>query len=234
MANPDGSPPTRRWPWLVVGALLFAVVLFAADRVLNARAENRIEQLVAEQFPADGLTVRIGGALLLPQYLSGSLDRVDIAADALEVGGLGLTEVDVLVTDVTVAEPHTAGGIEFAATIPESTIQAALDEVRLPIDVSLAVERDLVVARTTFLGLDAEIGMSLVANGRSISTRIETMMLGGIRIDAVGMPGGLIEALSRIEVPILGLPDGITLTTVTMLPDGFRVAGAGTDVRFDN
>ncbi len=86
---PDGVLPPRRrrrrWPWIVAAVVvlvLLVVAAFLADGIARGLITRAVQQQVRTQFslPADqNVDVQIDGAVL-PQLVSGTIGRVEVAA----------------------------------------------------------------------------------------------------------------------------------------------------------
>jgi hypothetical protein len=56
------------------------------------------------------------------------------------------------------------------------------------------------------------------------------MSLGGLTITVDDLPDRIASRLTDLEVPVSGLPEGLTLTSVAVVPDGARITATGQDV----
>ncbi|MDO9395882.1 MAG: DUF2993 domain-containing protein [Herbiconiux sp.] len=107
----------RRWPWVLLGALVILVVaVVIADNGFRGYAQSAAETQIEAQLPENvegDVTVRIGGFSFLAQLVTGSFDEVQLDAPALSVDGVPL-------------EAHaTAQGVPTDLTKPVESIRAS-------------------------------------------------------------------------------------------------------------
>jgi hypothetical protein len=214
----------------VVGVVVLAGGLLVVDRYAQGRAESAaVERLGAELQVTGTPTVDLGGFPFLPELLAGSLDDVTAHADGLVAGGTTLLDVDATATGVTTSEPYTAGRVELTGTVPTATLQEVVED-RTELDAELATDGGEVVASGSVLGLRVAANLAPVVVEGRLELSVTSVSIGGVSVDVEDLPGALEDRLRGIEVPLDGLPDGLTLTGVQVVATGARVTATGTDL----
>lgn len=230
----------RRAVVLTLVVLLVAVgTAVAVDRILLARTERR----VLDDLASSGLAlspdaqVHIAGFPFLTQVWQGSLEQVRLAADAATVDGLELTDVEVVAEGVSTTSPTAAESLEVVATAPEATLTEAVGRSAVAdqgLDVTVTIVDGRVLANTSVLGLPVEVGMVPRPAGREIAMGLDSFAILGLTVDAADLPEPLRDALARATVPLDGVPEGLVVTAVEVLPGGLRVRLEGDDVLLDD
>jgi len=68
-----------------------------------------------------------------------------------------------------------------------------------------------------------------VENG-TLLVDAQKLTLGGQAITTQSLPAALRSRVTGIEVPVQGLPNGLTLTRAEVVPTGVRITADGTNV----
>ncbi|WP_377640704.1 LmeA family phospholipid-binding protein [Oryzobacter terrae] len=166
----------------------------------------------------------------------------DLAADETWLGTVDLRSDDVVAADGDLSDVVATGqGIRFSpsglraqrldvdATVPFATVagQVGADTRVYSAGGGLAgVER-----RVTILGRDVTVTATgtVQADGGELLIEPETVDLGGPSfLDAAA--SALARVLVTIRQPVAGVPDGMSLTAVRVVDDGFAARLTGTDV----
>ncbi|MFF1634300.1 DUF2993 domain-containing protein [Leifsonia sp. NPDC058248] len=120
---PGPIPPRRRgrgWRvllWIAIPLVVLVVLFFVADGVVRSIAEDRVASEIEKNLPANvtgDVSVHIGGASVIQQYLSGSFDRVELDAPEL------------MVQDAPLSATIVATGVPSDLTKPVSAVDGTL------------------------------------------------------------------------------------------------------------
>lgn len=215
----------------VVVLVLIAVALVVGDRVAKSVAEQRIAAAVAQQVTVTGnqhVTIAEPTPFLL-QLVRGRVQTVDVHLDGAQLQGLTAQDVQVRASDVAVAAPHRAGHVTADGVLPPATVQQVLAQ-RTRLDVALSVDGSAMKATGTVLGLQLAVDLAPRVDGGRLLVDATAVMLGGRAIPMSALPAALHQALTGMEVPLTGLPQGLVLTGAQVVPTGVRITLAGDDV----
>ncbi|MDT0305540.1 DUF2993 domain-containing protein [Streptomyces sp. DSM 44917] len=231
---------------IVFGILL--VLAVAADRVAVWIAQGEVASRARDSLALEAEPdVSIRGFPFLTQAAGGSLNRVDLGMDdyAAEVGGQSLTvqELDIELNDVELTDGYSSA---VARTAEGEGLVAyeALTE---------AYGRLLEVGGTGFgveFGYAPEGRLSATLQASVLGQSID---LGEVVGDIVLEDGAIRLEVNEEDIPdaggeatreaireqlnegreLSGLPEGITLESLTPTEDGLALALTGTDVRFN-
>jgi hypothetical protein len=225
----------RRAGIVLVSLLVVALGLaLLVDRIAVGATARGITADLSEALElSDDAVVRINGFPYLTQLMAGRLREVTLTAQRAVVDGLELTGVDGVARGVTTSDPYTAREARLTATVPTSTIEAAL--ARSPLaERGLAVDVEIsgssVVASTTFLSLPVEAVLRPTPAGRAIALDVRSVSIAGVSVAARDMPRSLREALTDLAIPLPTLPEGLDVTEVAVLPEGPRITASGEDL----
>lgn len=225
-------PRRRRRPLVallvvVVVLVLLAVIAVIADNAVRAYAEDRVrtELRTALSLPDDApLDVRIGGFSMLLQLVSGTIDRVDVAADSVDFGGLtGPATVVATGVPLDQTQPVEALRLRFGATEHSlTTLSANLSG--LPIT-SVAIDGDEIDVsgelQALFITLPLGVGLIPAADDGQIAFTPTSIRVA----DAVFTADDLRDRFGSLADQALEtrdfciseyLPAPITLTDVTL------------------
>lgn len=245
-AAPEASAPPRRRnraarAWIIVGVIVvvLAALVVVADLVVRNVAEARFADEVEANLP-DGVggevDVTLGGFSVIAQYLSGSMDRVELSAPQLTVDGVPIA-VDVVGEGVPV---------DLAAPVDRmtATVEADAEAINRLIQVQ-GVEGDLAFGDGTvgytdsirFLGLPVEFSVTArpVAAGDTVLLEPEGVEVGALggSFDASGLVDRI---LGDDPIPVCvaeHLPQGVEVQQIVVRPDGATVALQADGLRLD-
>lgn len=229
--NGRGTPRRRR---VLVGAgvavLLLAVGFAVADLVLRTAAEHRIAGAVRDALGVTGeADAHVGGGRpLLLQAASGRLDEVRVTADEVSLDQGVARDVVLVATGVSVSAPTTARAVTVTGTVPTAEVRDRLAERGLDVDV--AVAGDGMRASGDVLGLPWGVTLAPRVEAGRLLVDVATADLAGVEVGADALPVAVRDALSDLDVPIDGLPDGLELTSADVVADGLAVTITGRDV----
>ncbi|MCD2443953.1 DUF2993 domain-containing protein [Agromyces sp. SYSU K20354] len=232
--------------WIIVVAVIVGVaaLLVIADVVVRGIAEQRVaEQIEAELPPGvEGeVDVTIGGFSVLAQYLTGTIDRVELSAPELLVEGAPL-DVDVALQGVPVDFASPIAQAEATVVADEATVNRLIEvagiEGGLTLgDGAVAYERSIEVDLLSIpIPITVEVTATPVAAG-------DTVVLESIGVD-VSAAGGSVD-LSGLADRIIGenpieicvaerLPEGVEVTGIAVTEGSVTVDAHATDLRLDD
>ena len=59
---------------------------------------------------------------------------------------------------------------------------------------------------------------------------VENVQIAGLTVSVDDLPDVIGKRLSDVEIPVVGLPEGVVLSDATVVADGVRITADGTDV----
>ncbi len=219
---------------LVVLGVVVVGGLYAGDRYAESRAEEYAVGVVSQSIPTtQPPVVDIKGFPFLTQLVSGTLDEVTATAAGATLEGISVTDVAVDATQVNVRPPQgqqpSAGHATIAATIPTASLEKVVKD-KTGLTVQLSVDGTAVKASGTVLGLPLALDLVPKVQSGKLLVDAQGLTLGGRQITAQSLPAALRERISGIEVPVEGLPAGLTLSRADVVPTGLRITADGTNV----
>jgi LmeA-like phospholipid-binding len=219
---------------LVILGAVAAGGLYAADRYAESRAEQYASGVVSQSIATTSApTVDIKGFPFLTQLYTGTLDEVTATAAGAKLEGIPVTDVTVEATQVDVRPPAgkqpTAGHATVAATIPTSSLETVVKD-KTGLTVKLAVDGSSIKASGEVLKLPLTLTLvPRVENGKLL-VDAQQLSLGGREITPQSLPPSLRGRVSGIEIPVQGLPKGLSLSRADVVPAGLRITADGTNV----
>lgn len=214
----------------VVGVGVLVGGLLVVDRYAQAEVERAaVDQLAARLQVTGTPTVDLGGFPFLTQLLSGSVDEVVAHADGVVLEGTDLVDVDATATGVTTSVPYTAARVRLTGTVPTASLEGLVRE-HSEVDADLATDGAELVASGSVLGLELSARLAPTVVEGALQVGVTAVSVGGVSIDVADLPGRLEDRLSGIPVPLDGLPEGVALSEVQVVPEGARITAVGQDV----
>jgi LmeA-like phospholipid-binding len=214
-----------------VALVALAAGAYAGDRWALREVEDRVAEEV--RTGVAGVTgqpdVHIDGFPFLTQLARGSLDDVTVAVASASLSGVELQDVDVRAEGVSTREPYQARDAVVTGTLTTATLERLVAE-RTDADVALAVDGGRLTATLQVLRSDVTAELLPAAAGDAIEVDVVRVTIAGAVVDVEDLPGAASSRLQDLEVPIEGLPPGLTLSDVVVQDDGLRVTATGTDV----
>jgi hypothetical protein len=228
---PEQHPRRRRrvWPWLVVLAIVVALVVgawIAAESIARGIVTGGVRTLVASQVQvADGgsIDVDVPGAVL-PQLISGTIDEITITAPGVTVGPI-TGDVSVTANGVPIRGDAAARGGTATVHLDQDELRALLREIDgFPADtVGLASPNVTASSELSLFGVSVPIGIALspgAADG-DLTLTPASFQAGGVDLDADAVRerfGGLADAVLRDWSLCIAdqLPAALTLTGVSV------------------
>jgi len=212
----------RRWlaPLIVFGTLIVLVVIafFVVDGFARSAAEGLVADKVRsalslpEEAPVD---VSIGGASVLLQAATGSLDRVDIGVKGLAVGDLS-GDATLIATGVPIDQSKSISAVRIEFTAGQDDLQKLLTRLSTLPAASATIEGGAVRLGTQFtvLGLSVPVGVTvgLSASDGQLVVTPRSVELNGAAATAADLPSAL-----------RGLFDPQTICVADQLPRAFSL-----------
>jgi hypothetical protein len=212
----------------VVGVLAVGAVV--ADRAAASVAEHRLVAEIEANLQVTGTPqVDVGGFPFVTQLLARSIDHATVRADAVTFDGVEVTDVDLDAYGIAIATPAVVDRLVVTGTLSPATLtRLAADSSGLAVE--LGVDGDSLTASTTVLGLPVVALLAPRVEAEAIRVDVTTVRLGSLDVSVDDLPLALADGLRGLEIPVTGLPDGMRLTSVTVVPGGARITATGTDV----
>ena len=143
-ADASAPQPRRRGRRVIIGILITLLALavlavigwFVAESVLRQVAVDRVREVVVNGLGVnpDQVAVEVGGGPIVPQLLSGALERVEIDLDTMQVGAVS-GAATLIAEGVPLAEGAAIERVVATVTMPSSAIaELAAIATGLPAD----------------------------------------------------------------------------------------------------
>ena len=223
-----------RWrPVLVVTGvvvLLVAAAVAVSDLALRVTAEDRITGPLRDALGAgDSARVSIStDRPFLVQVAGGRLDDVTVTADRLALDQGDVTDVRLDATGVTIRAPYTAATVTATATVPSATVRDRIAEKGLDVDVTAA--GSALRASGSVLGVPWGVSLTPRADEGRLAVDVAGADVAGVQVGADALPASVRDALTGLDVPVSGLPDGLGITGAQVVDGGVQVTLTGQDV----
>ena len=220
------------------GLLVLGVVaaggLYVGDHYAESRAEEYAVGVVSQSISTTSApVVDIKGFPFLTQFLTGTLDQVTATAAGATLEGVPVTDVTIDATRVNVRPPAgqqpSAGRATVVATIPTASLEKLVKD-RTNLTVQLAVDGSTVKASGNVLGLPMVLTLAPRVDAGTLLVDAQDLTLGGRQITPESLPGAIRDRVKDIKIPLEGLPSGLALSRVEVVPSGLRITADGTNV----
>ncbi|GAA3712301.1 hypothetical protein GCM10022204_34000 [Microlunatus aurantiacus] len=236
VGHPPRSPRSRTVMIAVISVLAVLAVLIAGDRVANAVAENTLAtQLQSELSTPTKPEVTIGGFPFVTQVLGGSFSSVRVTATDATVQGetaaVAVSHLDATLTDITTADRFqtiVAGRGDATALVDWGGVSSlAGQQVSYVADDRMRIDFSVPIGRLSIDGF---------LTGRpqlDVDAQTITVADPQVSVASVDVPQAVVDAVSRIVLrpfPIENLPYDISVTGLTVQPDGVLLSGTGEDI----
>lgn len=241
---PGGQPPppaprtprSRTVMIAVIAVLAVLAVLIAGDRVANAVAQNTLASaLQSELSTPTKPDVSIGGFPFVTQALGGSFSSVQVTADDATVqdgdSTIAIAHLDATLTGITATDRYqsiVADRGEATALVDWASISAlAGQQVSYVADDRMRIDFSVPIGRLSIEGF---------LTGRpqlNPDDQTVTVVDPQVTVAQVDVPQAVVDAVSRIVLrpfEIGALPYDITVTDLTVQPDGVSLSGSGQDI----
>lgn len=222
---------------LLIALVVLAALFVAADRIAVATAENRVSSRLAAAYSLPSKPkVTIEGFPFLTQVLFGQYQRVDVSIGDVRADGYTLTRVRAHFSDVRASLSQVLGqaGASVTAAKANGSAQIGYGQIRshLPAKVTLAPDGDRLKVsgvlrfHSVHVPVTAVVALSVTSAGIRVTPTSVTTPLG------FGVPLGAASGALSFVIPVHSLPLHLTLTSVSVTPDGLRVAAAASGLHF--
>ena len=212
--------------WIVVGVVLAVVValLVVADVVARGITEQRVADDIEANLP-DGVegdvSVTIGGFSVIAQYLSGTMERVELDAPELTVEGAPLA-VSVVAEGMPVDLASPVDQLTATITADADAINRLITVAGVPSGLTLGDGTVGYEGRIQIFGLPItyQVTATPVAAGDSVLLEPDGVEVGavGAAIDVSGIVDRLLGG-DPLEICIADrLPDGVQLESIAVTP----------------
>ena len=219
---------------VVTGVLLF--VLLVADRVGDLLAERAIAaDVMAQSALTERPEVDVTGFPFLTQAIAGRYDEVEVRAEDVPAGQLRLAELQATLTGVRLPLSEALSGTQTSIPVDGVTARALVPYEQLAQRVKGDVTIEPVGERVRVFGTVEVLGLELSAAAVSAVEVVD----GAIQVTAEEFDVGnrtVNRALTRalrgvfdFEVPVTGLPYGLTVSGVDIRPTGLEVRSVAID-----
>lgn len=214
----------------LLGFLVVVVLLVGAAAVADAWARSRVEARIADEVSAQvpglaGVGATVHGTPVLTQLAARRLADVTLVADSAQLDVVALEDVHVRATGVGTEAPATAEHVEATALLPLAQVAELVQE---SLDADVVVDGDAMVLELRTFPVTARVVPS--AAGDAIALDVTEVGVAGVTAAPEDLPLGLGDGLEGLAVPVSGLPQGISVTDVAVVPEGLRLTAAGDDV----
>ena len=221
---------------LLIGIVILAALLVAADRISVAVAENQISDRLASAYGLAGKPgVTITGFPFLTQVVTGDYQQIDVSANQVSAGGAVLHDLNVRLTGVHATVSQLLGNGSSMVTADRAVGSAMVGfgtvDHRLPSGFQLHPDgKNLSVSGNLAVGgarIPVSATVTLGVSGSGISVTPVHVSVPGVAT----LPSAYSSQL-RVVVPLSTLPLHLRLTSVHVTPDGLRIGAAARDVQF--
>ena len=236
VGQPPRTPRSRTVMIAVISVLAVLAVLIAGDRVANAVAQNTLAgQLQSELSTPTKPEVSIGGFPFVTQVLGGSFSSVRVTADDATItegpSTVAIARLDATLTGITATDRYqniVADRGEATALVDWTGISTlAGQQVSYEADDRMRIDFSVPIGR---LSIDGFI------TGRpqlDVDAQTITVENPQVSVASVDVPQAVVDAVSRLVLqpfPIQDLPYDISVTGLTVQPDGVLLSGTGQDI----
>ena len=221
---------------LLIGVIILAALLVAADRITLAVAENQISNRLTSAYGLAGKPgVTIAGFPFLTQVATGDYQQIDVSASQVPAGSAVLHQLNVRLTGVHATLSQVLGGGSSMVTADRATGTAMVGfstvDHRLPGGFQLHPDgKNLSVSGKLAIGgahIPVSATIALGVSGSGISVTPVDVSVPGV----VTLPSAYSSQL-HVVVPLSTLPLHLRLTSVHVTPDGLRIGAAARHVQF--
>ena len=221
---------------LLIGVVILAVLLVAADRISVAVAENQISDRLASAYGLAGKPgVTITGFPFLTQVVTGDYQQIDVSANQVSADGAVLHDLNVRLTGVHATVSQLLGNGSSMVTADRAAGSAMVGfgtvDHRLPSGFQLHPDgKNLSVSGNLAVGgarIPVSATVTLGVSGSSISVTPVHVSVPGVAT----LPSAYSSQL-RVVVPLSTLPLHLRLTSVHVTRGGLRIGAAARHVQF--
>ncbi|MCU1659686.1 MAG: hypothetical protein JWO57_4342 [Pseudonocardiales bacterium] len=239
MAGPRRSIRRRRW---VVGLVVVLGLLVGADRIAVALAERAAaDTFQSSQHLTSRPSVSIGGFPFLTQLAAGTLDRVRVAARDIVVGSNGRT-VRIAGLTAHLHRVHISRSLNSArAETADATALINYPDLSQTLGVTVSYAgvgsdgRGRVKATRSVSVAGQQITGSVSAAVNISPDNVLSFVSPQVDVNGAALPPAVVDALQAAfaaPIPLVRLPFGLVVRSVTASPAGVTIALDGTNLRY--
>src|SRR5215831_11615452 len=221
---------------LLIGIVILAALLVAADRISVAVAENQISDRLSSAYGLVGKPgVTITGFPFLTQVATGDYRQIDVSANQVSADGAVLHQLHVKLHGVHATVSQVLGNGSSMVTADRAAGSAMVGfgtvDHRLPGGFRAHPDgKNLSVSGRLTIGgaripVSATVALGVSSSGISV-TPVHVSVPG-----VATLPSAYSSQL-HVMVPLSTLPLHLRLTSVHVTPDGLRIGAAARDVQF--
>ncbi|MEV1130810.1 DUF2993 domain-containing protein [Agromyces sp. NPDC049794] len=229
----------RVWGTLAVLVVVLAALLVVADIVVRNIAEARFGEQIRANLPegVDGeVDVTIGGLSVIAQYLSGTMDRVELSAPALNVNGAPVA-VDVVGEGVPVDLAAPVARIAGTITADDASLNRLVAVAGVEGGFTLGDGVVGYAGTLELLGLAVDYSVTArpTAAGDSVLLQPEgaDVGAGGDAVDVSGLVDRLLGDDPLTVCVAEYLPDGVDVHDLVVTPGAVTVELRAQDLMLD-
>lgn len=215
---------------LAIGLFVLLLLAIGADRLGDVAAQQLVaDSLEDSQRLDDSPDVDITGFPFLTQLAAGSFDRVDVSLDAVAIGELTFTTLELQFADVS----RDGGTVRAASGRGEGVI--SFEELSRALGgADLAyVDRDTIAARVSVPVGDADVEVV----GTISPTLVDrSLSLGQIALDGgvevTGAAASAVEEIFGLDLSLSAIPFSVDVESVSVQRDGIHLALRGENLSY--
>jgi LmeA-like phospholipid-binding len=222
---------------LLIGVIILAVLLVAADRISAAVAENQVSDRLTSAYGLAGKPgVTIAGFPFLTQVVTGDYQQIDVSANQVSADGAVLHDLNIRLTGVhaTVSQVLGSGSSMVTADRAAGSAMVGFGTVdhRLPGGFRAHPDgKNLSVSGRLTIGgahIPVSATVALGVSGAGISVTPVRVSVPGVAT----LPSTAYSSQLHVVVPLSALPLHLRLTSVHVTPGGLRIGAAARHVQF--
>lgn len=216
----------RKVVWALIVVVGLVGVAWALDVYARATTEDRIAAEVVATTGGEP-TVAVEGFAFLTQLAAGELEHLEIDIPALTLEGIALEDAHVVALGVATSDPTTIRSLTATATVPIAEIDRLFKEASgLSADIEVRGESMAITGEVLGQELAVLFRPALADGGLTLTA--ESLALGDRELD-ISLLEGLFSGIAGDLLLPLGLPEGLRIAAIEVLPDGVHLQVDGTD-----
>nr|NLD40731.1 DUF2993 domain-containing protein [Actinomycetales bacterium] len=201
-------------------------IALGAEAWTRSTIANRITA-GAEEYLGVTPDVTLHGGLVLPQVISGTLQRVDVTAPRVSYAGFTVVDVRGTASGIETRDPYTADRIRLSARVTTEELNRLYGEVS-PIGGEITSQNGTVGLQGQVLGQTLGIAFDLTVTEGAIHLNPNEVYLNNDRADISVLAMILTGIDQEIRIPV-DLPQGLRLQSAAVRDNGIVL-----DVRGEN
>lgn len=216
----------RKLAWAVVVIVGLVGLAWALDVYARSATEARIASSIAET-TGGSAEVTVEGFPFLTQLATGELDHLEIDIPSLTLESIRLEDAMVRADGVATAAPNTIRALTATATVPISEIDRLFKE-ESGLSADIEIRGDSMAITGEVLGQELAVVFRPALADGGLTLTPEELTLGELALD-ISLLEGLFSGLEGELMLPLGLPEGLRIAAIEVLPDGVLLRVEGTE-----